>query len=646
MNPLRFETNDIVRLKEGAKYQVYRIDKGVNNIYRIEASNADAVRLGYIFDLVPYWDIEPLPIGGKLDKYVYLDVVVAASTVEDASQAPIRTIDKTYFVDALKKIIVGDEKTLFDEYQQHDFQYVHEVQHWLRKKGYLDLRIDENKLMITTLNKMKQKEPEDYMRLAVEVMKESKQERRNDTKISPLVGAVLVKPDGEVVTAYRSELREGDHAEFTLIERKCRAQRLEGSVLYATLEPCAPGARHFPKLSCAERIVNARIKKVYVGIEDPDYTVAGKGRKYLQDNDVEVELFPKELQDEITTVNEQFLEQARLRSRLAKEEQSEVLLSEKENVVPVAVFDDLREDLLKQYLENLGIKEDIRSGYATRLFLQAGMLGMVGEKLVPTGLGMLVFGKHPEVMYPHEQIRATLALEGRQESIKTFKGALLDLPDQVQKWFENVIGNQLDRSHAKREVVYDYPMTVIREIVINAILHRDYDIEGANTQIVVTDDAIEIKSPGMPVSPLTIQMMQSFSAPTVSRNPKIINIFDVFDLAEQRGLGFKTVRELPEKYHIPLPIVTVEDPYMVITLPRKYEAEMAGTKLSKREIQILDYVRLHGTVTRQQCQNAMQISERTANRVLKDLVDAGYLDPQGESTSTKYVLKEISRQNS
>ena len=272
MNPLRFETNDIVRLKEGAKYQVYRIDKGVNNIYRIEASNADAVRLGYIFDLVPYWDIDPLPIGGKLDKYVYLDVVVAASTVEDASQAPIRTIDKTYFVDALKKIIVGDEKTLFDEYQQHDFQYVHEVQHWLRKKGYLDLRIDENKLMITTLNKMKQKEPEDYMRLAVEVMKESKQERRNDTKISPLVGAVLVKPDGEVVTAYRSELREGDHAEFTLIERKCRDQRLEGSALYATLEPCAPGARHFPKLSCAERIVNARIKKVYVGIEDPDYT--------------------------------------------------------------------------------------------------------------------------------------------------------------------------------------------------------------------------------------------------------------------------------------------------------------------------------------------------------------------------------------
>lgn len=217
MNPLKFKTNDIVRLKEGAKYKVYRLDKGANNIYRIEASNADAVRLGYIFDLVPYWDIEPLPVDGKADKYVYLDVVVAANTVEDESQAAIRTIDKTYYVDALKKIKVEDGKTLYDEYQQQDFQYVHEVQHWLREKGYLDLRIDENKLMITYMDKTKKKTDEDYMRLAMSVMKNSRQEKRDDGAISPHVGAVLVKPNGEVETACRGELREGDHAEYTLI---------------------------------------------------------------------------------------------------------------------------------------------------------------------------------------------------------------------------------------------------------------------------------------------------------------------------------------------------------------------------------------------------------------------------------------------
>ena len=107
------------------------------------------------------------------------------------------------------------------------------------------------------------------MELAVAVMKSSVAEHRTDGKTSPLVGAILVRPDGSVETAYRGELREGDHAEYTLLERKHRSARLDGSVLFATLEPCAPGARKHPKLSCAERIVNARIREVWVGIEDP-----------------------------------------------------------------------------------------------------------------------------------------------------------------------------------------------------------------------------------------------------------------------------------------------------------------------------------------------------------------------------------------
>jgi ATP-dependent DNA helicase RecG len=82
-----------------------------------------------------------------------------------------------------------------------------------------------------------------------------------------MVGAVLWRPDGKTQTASRGELRQGDHAEFTLLERKNRDQKLDGSFVFATLEPCAPGARKQPKLGCAERIVNARIAQVWVGID-------------------------------------------------------------------------------------------------------------------------------------------------------------------------------------------------------------------------------------------------------------------------------------------------------------------------------------------------------------------------------------------
>ena len=77
------------------------------------------------------------------------------------------------------------------------------------------------------------------MELSVEVMKSSIQEKRPDEKPSPFVGAVMVRKDLSVVTAYRGELREGDHAEFTLLERKCRTEKVEGNILFATLEPCA-----------------------------------------------------------------------------------------------------------------------------------------------------------------------------------------------------------------------------------------------------------------------------------------------------------------------------------------------------------------------------------------------------------------------
>ncbi len=140
--------------------------------------------------------------------------------------------------------------------------------------------------------------PRVMMELAVEETRRSKAERRDDGKISPKVGAVLLDLGDtkssrveRIQKAHRGELREGDHAEFTLLERKNRDRALDQCILFATLEPCAPGARKHPKLGCAERIVLARIKRVWIGIEDPDPTVARKGIEYLRSCGVEVLMF-------------------------------------------------------------------------------------------------------------------------------------------------------------------------------------------------------------------------------------------------------------------------------------------------------------------------------------------------------------------
>ncbi|MDI1318562.1 MAG: hypothetical protein PSW75_00005, partial [bacterium] len=253
-------------------------------------------------------------------------------------------------------------------------------------------------------------DPRTMMELAVAVMNKSVNEPRADGKASPLVGAVLVKPDGTVDTAHRGELRHGDHAEYTLLERKRPNERLDGSVLFATLEPCAPGARKHPKLSCAERIVLARIKEVWVGIEDPDPSVDRKGIKHLQDNGVTVRMFDRDLQEQIQHANKKFIGQARERAAEAKQGKAPKTspLSSLEAAQAGVTLDDLSVEALQRYRVRAKLKEPVGSvAFNRRLELQ-GFLSRKGRRLVPTGLAVVLFGQAPRDVLPQAGLNGTI----------------------------------------------------------------------------------------------------------------------------------------------------------------------------------------------------------------------------------------------
>ena len=251
-------------------------------------------------------------------------------------------------------------------------------------------------------------EPRKLMEKAIEVMRQSVHEPRADGKASPSVGVVIYKPDGSMETACRGELRYGDHAEFALLERKNRANRLDGSVLFTTLEPCAPGSRRHPKLSCAERIVLARIKKVWVGLEDPDPTVDRKGIKYLQDNDVAVQMFDRDLQETIHAENKDFIDQALKRAAEADKKPKSVSLSKYETFVPSADIRDFSRDALERYLTVAKIKDPADSEAFQRLLLHQGLLKEENGRLVPSGFGLLLFGNSPRNFMPQAGLLGTI----------------------------------------------------------------------------------------------------------------------------------------------------------------------------------------------------------------------------------------------
>ena len=135
----------------------------------------------------------------------------------------------------------------------------------------------------------------EYMRRAIELARKG----GGFVHPNPLVGCVVVK-DGEIIAEGYHEKYGEFHAERNALLR-CQSET-KGASLYVTLEPCC----HFGKTPpCTEIIIEKGIKKVFVGILDPNPLVAGKGVKILQNAGIEVEVGLCE--DEIRELNKVFL---------------------------------------------------------------------------------------------------------------------------------------------------------------------------------------------------------------------------------------------------------------------------------------------------------------------------------------------------
>jgi diaminohydroxyphosphoribosylaminopyrimidine deaminase/5-amino-6-(5-phosphoribosylamino)uracil reductase len=105
---------------------------------------------------------------------------------------------------------------------------------------------------------------------------------RGGTSPNPMVGALVVPPDGNIVGRGAHRAAGGPHAEVVALEDA--GERARGATLYCTLEPCSHTGRTGP---CAPLVARAGIRRAVIAMADPNPRVDGRGLRHLRDNGIE-----------------------------------------------------------------------------------------------------------------------------------------------------------------------------------------------------------------------------------------------------------------------------------------------------------------------------------------------------------------------
>lgn len=467
-------------------------------------------------------------------------------------------------------------------------------------------------------------------------------------KPDPLVGAIITTPDGEILAkAHRGELRIGEHCEYTLIERKLKSVNLKGCVFYVTLEPCIDKVRTPPKRGCSTYIVKARIGKVYIGMRDPDIDIENEGANFLIENRIEVQYFPTDLNDKIRASLKEFI--------AYKEAEKLKILAEKEvpkieylkQGVSTAKVDRFSKQAIETFIKYSNVEFSYPSNEFVDWAINFNLANRISKgNIAPTKLGLLLFGENAEEIFPHIIFKVEVDYGKGEPEVRDFGGPIVNqMPEILDFIRDKVLKLTIDRSEGKRKIDADFPIEALRAVIANAIIHRDYSLEQSTNYIYISTDIIIIRSPGLPVPPLTIEDIRSMNVPSISRNPKIMYVYNRMGLAEQRGIGLRSLRSLPQK-GFPLPIFNLKGNIFEIVFGRAKSLipEMIGfhePDLSAEDREGLFFIQQNEPITVKQYAEKFKLTDKTAQRRLAELIDKGFVEKVGEKRWTKYQNRKL-----
>ncbi len=319
-----------------------------------------------------------------------------------------------------------------------------------------------------------------------------------------------------------------------------------------------------------------------------------------------------------------------------------------------ATYDDIDEGLVLEFLKNRALKQKVKiPQISVKDFLMKTIkvVKEIDDVLKPTNAAILFFCDKPQEFISHSSIKiARYRGNARIEFIdsREILGPFYEMLDEVEIFFKRNTRLASKIVEFKRVDIPEYPFEAIREAVINAMAHRDYLREGANIQIDIFDDRIEVTSPGELLPGLDIKNLEGSHE---TRNKKICEIFHETKDMERYGTGIRKMRNYMVDYGLKPPEFSEPGKFFKVTfygpgdkildlvssIPEERQTDLKKLELNERQIEALRLMVNEGKVmTNALYQEIFNVSRRTSLRDLKKLVDVEQVRVEGVGKGSKY----------
>ena len=126
---------------------------------------------------------------------------------------------------------------------------------------------------------------------------------------------------------------------------------------------------------------------------------------------------------------------------------------------------------------------------------------------------------------------------------KEYNGSIIALLENADSFIKNNSKMSWKVVGMERQELEEYPITARREAIVNALIHRDYQILGAEIHIDMFDDRLEITSPGGMFDGSLIQNLEIKNIPSMRRNIVIADVFSRLHYMDRRGSGLSRILE-------------------------------------------------------------------------------------------------------